>query len=874
MSKTIINSIILFLALFISLTGRAQKVSEDSLCALWFKKCAECFRSQQLDEAEKFIIAIEQASKKDVFVEAAKYCRMSLAFHKAMERYMHAQYDEALAIATEGLQYMQNKRAKPRDAINLPKLIADCLMHKGEYSEARTIYEGLHQLSIQYNIEDIKAESLSWIANSYQKTGDYEKALSYYKQAYESLWRLKSPKTKNVASGLKRLYKNHLFNQEMANYWASKEQDAQKFAKKNSIQDTVWTKYSYLTLGKMKTESLDSFQLKKRQVAVDIVSKWIKGAEESSCQDSVLLAEAYECRASLLYMSGRNALAMKDLNVALKLVGNHKEENRELLHRIWGTVANTLRSAKLYEKSTTAHRQAIYNASIVYGKKSLNVAGHYKNIAENEKWQKHYAEQLRNFCMYSYIIKERIRNDFNFLNKQERAAYWQRLGNTISEMPKMIFDHGNTNDLYCDSLYNLILFSKGLLLNAEIEERTQSDDRKEYLYTQVEDIQHCLSQHSAAVEFCESQYVLDTTLCAIIISRNAEHAQLVKLGKKKDIVSASTSLQEIGNLVWAPLKPYLDNIDTVYFSPVGVLNVPVESSNQLMDNKTLYRLSSTRVLTTMSRHSHRPINKVAIFGGIDYDVSLSLSKKEKQNVNRHTKRSIRGAMEDIVYLPNTKIEAEQISECCKQHKLETDCFMADKGTEMAFKSLSKERYNVIHVATHGFYTLPEEEQKVPGQMLKKLMEGDQNLQREWQLLQNCGLLMAGVQEHFYDNSKVSENDGILTAQEISTLDLCSVDMVSLSACQTGQGAITGDGVFGLQRGFKKAGANSILMSLWKVDDEATCLLMTEFYKKWIGEKKSKHDALELAKQIVRSHKEKGWDDPKYWAAFILLDALD
>ena len=64
------------------------------------------------------------------------------------------------------------------------------------------------------------------------------------------------------------------------------------------------------------------------------------------------------------------------------------------------------------------------------------------------------------------------------------------------------------------------------------------------------------------------------------------------------------------------------------------------------------------------------------------------------------------------------------------------------------------------------------------------------------------------------------------------------------------------------------------MSLWKVDDEATCLLMTEFYRNWIAEKMSKHDALEAAKQTVRSHKEKGWDDPKYWAAFILLDGLD
>lgn len=115
-------------------------------------------------------------------------------------------------------------------------------------------------------------------------------------------------------------------------------------------------------------------------------------------------------------------------------------------------------------------------------------------------------------------------------------------------------------------------------------------------------------------------------------------------------------------------------------------------------------------------------------------------------------------------------------------------------------------------------------------------------------------------------------DNKLMSSEISLLNLHGLDLVTLSACDSGLGDITGDGVFGLQRGFKKAGANSILMSLWKVDDEATCKLMTEFYSNWIGKKMTKHDALEAAKKTVRETK--GWEDPKYWASFILLDGLD
>ena len=117
------------------------------------------------------------------------------------------------------------------------------------------------------------------------------------------------------------------------------------------------------------------------------------------------------------------------------------------------------------------------------------------------------------------------------------------------------------------------------------------------------------------------------------------------------------------------------------------------------------------------------------------------------------------------------------------------------------------------------------------------------------------------------------DDGILTAQEISSLDLSGMKLVVLSACQTGDGEITGDGVFGLQRGFKKAGVQSLLMSLWPVDDAATSLLMTEFYRNWVIKKLKKYDALEQAKQTVRLHKDRGWDNPKYWAAFILLDDL-
>ena len=154
-----------------------------------------------------------------------------------------------------------------------------------------------------------------------------------------------------------------------------------------------------------------------------------------------------------------------------------------------------------------------------------------------------------------------------------------------------------------------------------------------------------------------------------------------------------------------------------------------------------------------------------------------------------------------------------------------------------------------------------------------------------------GLLFAGA-NNALRNKKLPEgvNDGILTASEISHLDFRGMDMVVLSACQTGLGEVGSDGVFGLQRGFKKAGARTLMMSLWKVDDEATQMLMTAFYRNLTSGKMSKYESLQQAQKYVReyevkipkdeSYPQKGYDtlrryeNPIYWAAFILLDAVE
>jgi len=409
-----------------------------------------------------------------------------------------------------------------------------------------------------------------------------------------------------------------------------------------------------------------------------------------------------------------------------------------------------------------------------------------------------------------------------------------------------------------------------------------------------------------AVEFlCFSNTKGEEQYAAIVLTREMRKPTFVPLMIGEQLSSIRTkdiyTTNKVTQLVWQPLAPYLEKAHNVYFSPAGELyNIGIESlphweesQGLLMDHWLFYRLSSTREIALAREHTKVSYSDAAIYGGVNYDSNLD---NDTSADDPQASKKLKGGAK---YLPGTRKEVEDISHMVSDNELSINLHTKGDASEKSFKHLSGHAPTIIHIATHGFYWTDSEVRE--GGMDDRLMflSTYGNMDDADKALTRSGLLLAGANHTLTgDNNLQTTEDGVLTAKEISMLDLRGVDLLVLSACQTGLGKITGDGVFGLQRGFKKAGANAILMSLWKVDDHATRLLMNNFYK-YLMDGVDKHEALRRAQTDLRTMEvevesrtssrraisirakrnrttamKRPYTDPYYWAAFILLDGME
>jgi CHAT domain-containing protein len=264
--------------------------------------------------------------------------------------------------------------------------------------------------------------------------------------------------------------------------------------------------------------------------------------------------------------------------------------------------------------------------------------------------------------------------------------------------------------------------------------------------------------------------------------------------------------------------------------------------------------------------------EVQLFGYPDYSRFAHTTRKPSQYdgfFGERNQRDLRDFFKNgiIRRLPGTQKEVQQIGRILAAHRIPHRVYLDTNATETKLKAVRSPK--VLHLATHGYFINHND--------LKDLRK-----QRQWagtefkQYIANpllrAGLVWTGAQATLRGETRPQNvpDNGILTAQEVLNLNLDSTQLVVLSACETGLGKVeNGRRVYGLQRAFLSAGAQYVLMSLWKVDDEVTNYFMQYFYEAW-AKHQDVRQAHHYAQQKLRTSKRGKYNSPYYWGAFVLV----
>ncbi|MCE7925732.1 MAG: CHAT domain-containing protein [Haliscomenobacteraceae bacterium CHB4] len=439
-----------------------------------------------------------------------------------------------------------------------------------------------------------------------------------------------------------------------------------------------------------------------------------------------------------------------------------------------------------------------------------------------------------------------------------------------------------------------------------------------------QEVQSRLKPHEAAIEFVHFRYSnpepTDSTLHAALVLRpgwnaprwvflceekqldalldpvntqRTEYLNRLYTPAQPSVVVRDDEPPALYDLVWAPLDSLLGSVKTVYYSPSGLLHrlnlgaIPVSEKQTLADRYALRQVNSTRELVIPSATATAT---ATVFGGIRYEMDStaictafvkkdgSTAKSSSELSFSYIDRSLRPARRSRSggrdgswsYLPGTEKETTEISKLLNKKGFRTIVKTGFAASEEVFKQIGRDGQpspRVLHIATHGFF-FPDPQSTIRNQQSAFRNQEPAFKVSEHPLIRS-GLILSGGNAAWTNQSRPAGlEDGILTAYEISQMNLRNTELVVLSACETGLGDIEGnEGVYGLQRAFKIAGAKYLLMSLWKVPDQQTQELMTAFYREWTGGK-AIPEAFRSAQATMRK---KYPGQPAMWAGFMLVE---
>lgn len=553
--------------------------------------------------------------------------------------------------------------------------------------------------------------------------------------------------------------------------------------------------------------------------------------------------------------------------------------------RLWlsSLKASALYNAKRLEASEAEYSKYYQGCREVYGDDADVTITALNYLANIQAYSGKIEEGSGNLLEVKRRMARKIAERLRFLPSETRESYLDNFLDVTFRMTAYGFKAGHTSDEFTENAWDALLLSKGLLLASErsayeiIKSNGSSDDLA--LYGKVMNMQRSLaatesrfgSDSDAAKEVSRQLLLADSRLArqcaaygdvgtflgidaeavrstlgdndvivdmadfksddgahayyAYIVRKETRHAELVRLcieSSQDSLSYGSEALSDgIVKTFMTSLSAKLQHGDNVFLIPSGSFHmIPVEGApladGQLFGEAyNVVRLSSARDVVSVKNEGNASRKRLSacLFGNLDYG-------------------------DEFTPLTATASELGNIAKALRK-KATVHEYVGPDGTVEAFLSLDGKSPDLLHIATHGFYYEPD---------------GSGSKSSAYRSSMNMsGLVMSGGEK--------------LTAADIAAMDLSGTSLVCLSACETGLGHVTPEGIYGLQRAFKKAGVRYLLVNVGEASDVASSLFMAEFYTALARNGYDMHDAFGKARQAVRRR----YPDPYYWTGFLLLD---
>lgn len=534
--------------------------------------------------------------------------------------------------------------------------------------------------------------------------------------------------------------------------------------------------------------------------------------------------------AQLYYKQGKYKLALEHTTMAFEAfknaVNNQEidDDDAEYLD-IQTQLAICQARVGLYKEANTMMNKLIdsYNHQDIRYGEALRKKAKILMLEEEHGDRASRTEALNCYKKYFALKKKDALNHFMGMSSSEREQYWMHIRPFIADCYRL-------EDADAGFLYDVTLFAKGLLLQLD-----SAGGGRRNIHATWQIIQRKLKPDACAIEFVQYEKYGHQQMGALVLKKTGKPI-FVTMPKPDDVMNYEIGARTVKErlydihgerknalyndstgffrLIWnEKLLSAIGKAKMVYFAPDGYIHqiaieymLPFEISSIKM-----YRLSSTRTLLQKGLAVRE--KQALVIGGVDYSHADDVIAGNNDQVAYN---NLKGSG-DFRYLKGSLSEVEDIIGL--RHHTGDTLIVSDKATEQTFRKICG-KYPIIHLSTHGIFTAA----MIPQGTDLKPCQTDESLSQSV-------VALAGIQAALNNRAFDSSNqEGALSAKELSSLDMRNVEIVVLSCCETGLGYVTSDGVYGIQRGLKNAGVRAIICTLWDVWDEAATFFMTNFHR--------------------------------------------